>query len=159
MKLELKMKKKLLIFILSIFCITGAALANGMVFDPTEYPTIEEIPVSKVNSNSTNALTNSAAQLPSSSAIDENIKASSTLSQDAVSGQNGNFNNALFELDSAQVNIRNELLDLRAKYQEVDTQYQLIKEQRRVLNQQVKSIERRIKGIEKTKANIRKNMI
>lgn len=150
------MKKNLIILMSAIFFTTGAVMANGMVFDPTEYPTVQEIPVSKT---STSAITNSAGQLPSNTAINEQIKSNSTLSQDAVSGQNSNFNNALFELDSAQVNIRNELLEYKAKYQEVDTQYQLIKEQRRVLNEQIKSIEKRIKSIEKSKENIRKTMI
>ena len=69
------------------------------------------------------------------------------------------FNNALFELDTAQVNIRNQLLDYKAKYQEIDTQYKLIKEQRKVLGSQIKSIEKQIKNIEKSKNNIRKTMI
>lgn len=150
------MKKKIIILSALLFFTTGCVFANGMVFDPTEYPTVNEIPVSKTN---TNSMTNSAAQLPSNTAISENIKSSSTLSQDAVSGQNDNFNNALFELDSAQVNIRNSLLDYKAKYQEVDTQYQLIKEQRKVLSDQIKSVERRIKSIEKQKESIRKTMI
>lgn len=154
--MENAMKKKFIILSAVLFLTAGCVFANGMVFDPTEYPEVNEIPVSKTG---TNTLTNSAAKLPSNSDIHEDIKASSTLSQDAVSNQNGNFNNALFELDSAQVNIRNELLEYKAKYQEVDTQYQLIKEQRRVLGNQIKSVERRIKDIERSKQNIRKTMI
>lgn len=150
------MKKNFLILTSLLIFTAGSVLANGMVFDPTEYPAVDEIPISKTNSN---YATNSAAQLPTNKSIDESIKASATLSQDAVSSQNGNFNNALFELDSAQVNIRNQLLDYQAKYQEVDTQYQLIKEQRRVLNNQIKSVERKIKSIERSKENIRKNML
>lgn len=150
------MKKNILILAIAIFLCSGSVFANGMVFDPTEYSTVEEIPVSKTN---TKVVTNSAAKLPSNTSISNDIKASSNISQDAISGQNGNFNNALFELDSAQVNIRNELLEYKAKYQEVDTQYQLIKEQRRVLGKQIKTIERRIKSIERSKENIRKTMI
>ena len=150
------MKKNLIILTSVLFLMTGSVWANGMVFDPTEYPTVEEIPISKTGSNT---ITNSAAKLPSNQNIESEIKSSSTLSQDAVSGQNGNFSNALFELDSAQINIRNELLEYKAKYQEVDTQYQLIKEQRRVLANQIKSVEKRIKSIEKSKENIRKTMI
>ncbi len=150
------MKKNILILAVAIFLCSGSVFANGMVFDPTEYSTVEEIPVSKTN---TNVVTNSAAKLPSNTSISNDIKASSNISQDAISSQNGNFNNALFELDSAQVNIRNELLEYKAKYQEVDTQYQLIKEQRRVLGNQIKTIEKRIKAIERSKENIRKTMI
>lgn len=146
--------KKILFIMFSIFFVgTNAAFAEGMVFDPTEYPTIEEIPVTKTIEEP------STAQKQANKKIINDIKENSTISQDAVSEQNGNFNKALFELDSAQVNIRNQLLDYQAKYQEVDTQYRLIKEQRRVLSKQIKAIESRIKSIEKSKENIRKNMI
>ena len=151
------MKKNLFILFSILFMTAGIANANGMVFDPTAYPTVGEIPVSKENSKAT--MPQSAAQLPTNTTINAGIQSSSNLSQDAVSSQSGNFNNALFELDSAQVNIRNELLEYKAKYQEVDTQYQLIKEQRKVLANQIKSVEKRIKSIERSKEQIRKTMI
>lgn len=153
---EKDMKKNFLISALALFIFTGCAMANGMVFDPTQYSSTSQIPVSKTN---TNSLTNSAAKLPANTTISGNIQSQQNLAQDAISDQAGNFNNALFELDAAQVNIRNELLDYKAKYQEVDTQYQLIKEQRRVLSNQIKTIERRIKDIERSKSQIRKTMI
>ena len=149
------MKKKLIILTAVIFLGMNIVYADGMVFDPTEYSSGNEIPVSKTTGN----VVTSAAKLPSNEKINAGIINNSSVAQDAVSGQSGNFNNALFELDSAQVNIRNELLEYKAKYQEVDTQYQLIKEQRKVLGQQIKSIEKRIKSIEKTKEQIRKTMI
>lgn len=126
------MKKNFIISLFAIFMVAGCAMANGMVFDPTQY---------------------------SSTSISGNIKTQSNLAQSALSDQSGNFNNALFELDAAQVNMRNELLDYKAKYQEVDTQYQLIKEQRKVLGNQIKEVEKRIKDIERSKSQIRKTMI
>ncbi len=147
--------KKYFILALFIFSLSGLAYADGMVFDPTEYPAIEDIPVSKV----TKTNTSNPANIPSNTKIQNNIKTDSNLAQNAISNQSGNFNNALFELDSAQVNIRNELLDYQAKYQEVDNQYRLIKEQRKVLADQIKTVERRIRDIEKSKNNIRKSMI
>lgn len=145
--------KKILFILAMLFIGANTVWANGMVFDPTEYPAIEEIPVSKTVTEP------SPAQSQANKTIINDIKESSTISQDAVSNQNGNFNNALFELDSAQVNIRNQLLEYQAKYQEVDTQYRLIKEQRKVLASQIKAIKNRIKSIEKSKENIRKTMI
>ena len=149
------MKKSLFILAILFFLGTNTAFADGMVFDPTEYPTVEEIPITKANTE----VSSSPAQTQANKNIINDIKESSTGSQDAVSNQNGNFNNALFELDSAQVNIRNQLLEYQAKYQEVDTQYRLIKEQRKVLAKQIRAIESRIKSIEKSKQNIRKTMI
>jgi hypothetical protein len=72
---------------------------------------------------------------------------------------NGNIQNAILELDNAQVGIRNDLLNYKAKYSDVDAQYKLIKNERNMLNKQVKSIERRIKDIDKAKEKIRKNML
>lgn len=143
------MKRKILSLALLIAITTGTAMADGMVFDPTDFEFSDSTPTKEVKK----------PDLGSNAKIESNIKEASSYSQNSVSGQSSNFNNALFELDSAQVNIRNELLDYKAKYQEVDTQYQLIKEQRRVLGEQVKSVEKRIKEIEKSKNQIRKTMI
>lgn len=150
------MKKNFIISLLAVFVVAGYAMANGMVFDPTQYSSTSDIQVSKT---STSNVTNSAAKLPSTTTINGNIQTQSNLAQDTISDQSGNFNNALFELDAAQVNMRNELLEYKAKYQEVDTQYQLIKEQRRVLGNQIKTVEKRIKDIERSKSQIRKTMI
>ncbi len=141
------MKKIFILSCLMLMCCANCVYAQGMVYDPTEYK-VEE------NTNITNSV-----KLPSKDEIQTNINASTRLAQEAVSAQSDNFNNALFELDNAQVNIRNELLDYKAKYQEIDTQYQLIKEQRRILAEQIKEVENRIKAIEKSKNNIRKTMI
>ena len=72
---------------------------------------------------------------------------------------NDNIQNAILELDNAQVGIRNELLNCKAKYAEVDAQYKLIKNERSALNKQVKATEKRIKDIDKAKEKIRKNML
>lgn len=72
---------------------------------------------------------------------------------------NDNIQNAILELDNAQVGIRSDLLNYKAKYADVDAQYKLIKNERNMLNSQIKTIERRIKNIDKAKERIRKNMI
>jgi len=82
---------------------------------------------------------------------------------DAASGEipigNDNIQNAILELDNAQVGIRNDLLNYKAKYADVDAQYKLIKNERGMLSKQVRSIERRIKQIDRTKDGLRKNML
>ena len=137
------MKKNILILSMTMVLLGSVAFAEGMVFDPTEYQaTVEK-----------------TRTLPANSSIESSTKASQSYAQNVVSEQSSSFNNALFELDTAQVNIRNELLEYKAKYQEIDTQYKLIKEQRKVLGKQINSIEKQIKNIEKSKNNIRKTMI
>ena len=146
------MKNSFILVLFIILAFAGKACAEGMVFDPTEYEVAPE-------TNEISAPQELPTHTHSNEAISESTKKSESYAQNAVSGQSANFNNALFELDSAQVNIRNELLDYKAKYQEIDTQYQLIKEQRKVLGNQIKSVERKINDIEKSKNKIRKTMI
>ena len=72
---------------------------------------------------------------------------------------NSKMQSAILELDNAQVDVRNELLNYKAKYSEVDNQYTVIKAERKALGKQVKAIEKRIKRIDKTKEKIRKDML
>lgn len=72
---------------------------------------------------------------------------------------NGNIQNAILQLDNAQVDIRNDLLNCKTKFADVDAQYKLVKSERKALKKQVKNIEKRIKEIEKAKEKIRKNML
>ncbi|HNW26535.1 MAG TPA: hypothetical protein PKI94_07090 [Candidatus Gastranaerophilaceae bacterium] len=72
---------------------------------------------------------------------------------------NENIQNAILELDNAQVGIRNDLLNYKSKYADVDAQYKLIKNERSMLYKQVRSIEKRIKDIDRAKDKIRKNML
>ena len=72
---------------------------------------------------------------------------------------NGNIQNAISQLENAQIDIRNDLLNCKTKFADVDAQYKLIKSERTALKKQVKSIEKRIKDIDKAKERIRKNML
>lgn len=72
---------------------------------------------------------------------------------------NGNIQNAISQLESAQVDIRNDLLNCKTKFADVDAQYKLVKAERDTLKKQIKSVEKRIKEIEKAKEKIRKNML
>ena len=72
---------------------------------------------------------------------------------------NGNIQNAISQLDNAQIDIRNDLLNCKTKFADVDAQYKLIKAERTALKKQIRSIEKRIKDIDKAKDKIRKNML
>ena len=72
---------------------------------------------------------------------------------------NGNIQNAISQLENAQVDIRNELLNCKTKFADVDAQYKLIKAERAALYKQVRTVENRIKDIDRAKERIRKNML
>ena len=144
-----KIMKKLLIstiFVAVSAILTSApVLADGLVFDPSSYP-------SKSVSTGENYQTTSVY---STSPV--NTKKVNDVTNEKTRTTNS-MQNALFELDSAQVDIRNQLLDAKAKYTDIDNQYKMIKEQRKLQNKTVREAEKRIKQIEKTKNQIRKSM-
>ncbi len=117
------------------------AWADSLPYEPVfeAVPISESMPATKVEPVKTSVTQVNATQPPSVEA--------------------DNLQNALVQLDGAQVELRNQLLQYRGEYTEIDNQYKLIKEQRRVLDKQIKSIEKRIKEIERSKSQIRKTMI
>ncbi len=116
-------------------------LADGMVFDPVDYPQPPKSTPSEIPAKTLDTASDA-----------ENAEINPTK-------QNNNLQNALFELDSAQVEIRNNLLEYKSKYTDIDNQYKLVKEERKVLGKQVRAIERKIKDLDRTKEKIRKNML
>ena len=66
---------------------------------------------------------------------------------------------AISQLDSAQIEVRNELLKYKAQYAEIDAQYKKVKDERANLAKQVKACEKKIKQLDNAKEKIRKNML
>ena len=62
------------------------------------------------------------------------------------------------QLDGAQVEIRNQLLQYKSEYSNIDNQYRVIKEQRAQKAKQIKETEKKIKNLDATKEKIRKNL-
>ena len=147
-----------LILTLAVFStISNLAFADGNAFTPlnfddTAYSAPKTTPIAQKTSSN-----------PIANAFAKAMPAKNAPTVDAASGEipigNDNIQNAILELDNAQVGIRNDLLDYKAKYADVDAQYKLIKNERSMLYKQVKSIERRIRNIDKTKEKIRRNML
>ena len=72
---------------------------------------------------------------------------------------NGNIQNAISQLENAQIDIRNDLLNCKTKFADVDAQYKLVKSERAALKKQIRTVEKRIKDLDKAKEKIRKNML
>lgn len=169
---EIFMKKTYtkLALTLAIFCSASSfAFADGNAFTPLNFD--DSAPVSKTTPVATPEAA-TAAPKASSNPISDTLskilpkKDAAAAGTGATAPQTGevpigndNIQNAILELDNAQVGIRNDLLNYKAKYADVDAQYKLIKNERNMLNNQIKTIERRIKNIDRAKEKIRKNMI
>lgn len=128
--------KRLVLTLGLLAAVNCAAMADGNAFTP-------------LNFNDT--------QYGSTSQTVKTAPAVSSVEGDAVG--NGNIQNAILQLDNAQVDIRNDLLNCKTKYADVDAQYKLVKTERKSLKKQVSTIEKRIKEIDKAKEKIRKNML
>ncbi len=131
------MKKTVLALSICVL-LSCAAYADGNAFTPLNFNDTSYGTTTLTNKNSAPA-------------------AATSLNGDAIG--NGNIQNAIEQLDNAQVDIRNDLLNCKTKYADVDAQYKLVKSERAALKKQVRSIERRIKEIDKAKEKIRKNML
>ena len=130
---------KKLLFVFSLFlAVNSVAFADGNAFTPLNF--------------------NDTSYGKAATTTSANYTAPTTTSADEAIG-NGNIQNAISQLENAQVDIRNDLLNCKTKFADVDAQYKLIKSERTALKKQVKSIEKRIKEIDKAKEKIRKNML
>lgn len=113
---------------------SGAAFADGMMFEPVD---VNYTPVT--TSVGAKTVTVEDGSL---------IQAAST----------EKFQNAILQLDAVQVELRNNYLAYKEKYQQIDAQYQQVKAERKATAKTVKAMEKKIKQIESTKSKIRKTM-
>lgn len=120
----------------------GSAFAESTQFTPLNFSDS-----TYTGSSSTSAVIASTSSTPSA-----------TVQAVDLTG-NKKMQSAISELDNAQVEVRNELLNYKTKYSEVDAQYNALKTERANLAKQVKATEKRIKQLDKAKEKIRKNMV
>ena len=138
---------KRIVLTMAIFAtMTGIAMADGNAFTPLNF---NDTQYGNPAPTSATAVTSTAKKAAT--------QAASSVDGDAVG--NGNIQNAILQLDNAQVDIRNDLLNCKTKFADVDAQYKLIKTERQALKKQVRTVEKRIKEIDKAKEKIRKNML
>lgn len=136
------MKKSILstaIIITALACSIQPTQANSMPYEPV----FETMQISET-SQQESSMTKIASTQPTQ--------------EIANTAENANLQSAMMQLDSAQVEIRNQLIQYKSEYADLDNSYKLIKEQRSAKAKLVRETERKIKNIESTKERIRKNM-
>lgn len=89
-----------------------------------------------------------AAPAPTTAEISGTQKEENTI-------KNQNYQSAINNLDSVQVENRNKLVEYRTKYSEVDSQFKLVSEERKMLKKEIKKLEKEIRTIDKTKDTLR----
>lgn len=128
--------KKMILALSASLIISSAAYADGNAFTPLNF------------NDTTYGTTNTGSAV-----------VNTTATSDLEATGNGNIQNAIQQLDNAQIDIRNDLLNCKTKFADVDAQYKLVKSERAALKKQIRAVEKRIKEIDKAKEKIRKNMI
>ena len=127
------------------------ACANDMPYEPV----FENVPI-------TESMTTTAKAEPAQSTMTPVAKTASestpAVNNAANAAESGNLQSALMQIDGAQVEIRNQLIQYKSEYTNIDNQYKAIKQQRKLKAKQVKETEKKIKSLDSTKEKIRKNM-
>ena len=72
--------------------------------------------------------------------------------------QNNSYRSAITNLDGAQVELREQLMDYKTKYTDAKARLAAVKEEYKTYKKQIRQTERKMKNIEKMKKNIAKNI-
>ena len=164
------MKKisKLAIFTVATALSTSMALADGMVFEPIDMPTINNtqqtqtpIQPKTISQPPQEApkTTNNTEESKFSNLVDKIKSNDEPKVADMNLKENQKMQNALADLDCSQVELRQNLQTLQQKYNLVDANYQKYKEERKILNKEIKSVNKKLNNLDKVKEAIRKNML
>ncbi len=142
----IKLLKNLVISTGVLVACSGVVFADGNAFTPLNFDDVSYNP----QQGRVVASSNVASQ-------PKTISTSATTPQEVTGGND--MQSAILKLDNAQVDVRNDLLNYRAKYNEIDQQYKSIKAERKALKQKVKDTEKKIKELDKIKEKTRQQMI
>lgn len=164
------MKKisKLAIFTVATALSTSMALADGMVFEPIDMPTINNtqqtqtpIQPKTISQPPQEApkTTNNTEESKFSNLVDKIKSNDEPKVADMNLKENQKMQNALADLDCSQVELRQNLQTLQQKYNSVDANYQKYKEERKILNKEIRSVNKKLNNLDKVKEAIRKNML
>lgn len=143
----IKTFKNLVISGVLILACSNIVLADGNAFTPLNFDDVSYNPSASHRSIASTSTTTTKTVTP----------AAATTTQEVTGGND--MQGAILKLDNAQIEVRNELLNYRAKYNDVDQQYKLIKAERKALGKKVKDIEKKIKELDKIKEKTRQQMI
>ena len=144
----------------TIFFASAAFSLQAYAKDMPYEPVFENVPITE--SINTAAQTEIAQPKTSSMTPVEHIASTTTAATTTkpvtTSAEDSSLQSALLQLDSAQTELRNQLIQYKNEYATLDNQYQNLAKQRSDKNKQIKDTEKKIKNLESTKEKIRKNM-
>ncbi len=110
------------------------------------------------NSSNTNVASAPTPNMVSTTALSsaDTPKGTDMLDPNQVTG-GVKMQSAIYQLETAEVEVRNKLLNYKNSFAEVDARYNTVKAQRKELKKQISLAEKKIRNIEKAKKKIQKN--
>lgn len=129
----------------SVLCVS--ILTTGMAMAETSF--------TPLNFDESNAV-KAPATTTSRTVSGVEAKGTDLLDPAQVTGGN-NMQSAITQIDNAQMEVRNNLLNFKSKYAEIDAKYTTTKAERAAMRKQIRQAERKIKNLDKAKKSIRKN--
>ena len=133
------MNNKFIIFLIALFTISQAAFASDSVFDSMDKATEVKL-APAINTKTTTSTTN----------VNSTYRSTSLKEQ--------KFNNALVNLDDAQVELRQELATLTSRYNEALNEKNKANANCKALKKEIKEINKKMKNVDKSKKMINKNL-
>lgn len=131
--------KKILFYTFVIFMTFQATYAMDTVFDSMDKATEVKLQPAVNTTKTTN-----------STSVNSTYRATTLKEQ--------KFNNALINLDDAQVELRQELAVVTSKYNEALNEKQRVEANCKALKKEIKAINKKMKNVDKSKKMINKNL-
>lgn len=138
--------KKILVYSFAISLMTTNVFALDTVFDSMDKATeVKLAPSITTSTSSTSSTKSSNTQTQNGSVYKSTIKEEK-------------FNSALVNLDDAQVELRQELATLTAKYNDALIEKEKTNQNCKNLKAEIKEVNKKMKNVEKSKKMINKNL-
>ena len=136
---------KLVAMTLGLLMISGSMVMAETKFTPLNFDDSNAI---QANNEKTSTIKNATVDQKGTIMLDPS---------QVVGGKK--MQNAILDLDNAQTELRNQLLNYKTNYAEIDGKYQTTKSERKAAKKKIKQTERQIKNMETAKKKIRNNFL
>lgn len=137
----MKRFSKIFTLALSVIMISGGMVLAETKFTPLNFDDSSAIRTTSPSTSSTTAIQPKGTDLLDPSQVPGGTK----------------MQNAILQIDNAQVEVRNKLLNYKANYAEIDSRYKTTIAERKAAKKQIRLAEKKIKNLDNAKNKIRKN--
>ena len=139
---------KLFLVFMVVVGIQISTMAEVTKFTPLNFSDSSSVSVATTSSSTSNTTGKTVSGVEA--------KGTDLLDPSQVTGGT-KMQSAILQIDNAEVEVRNKLLNYKNSYAEIDARYNAAKVERKNAKKQIKQAEKKIKNLDKAKNKIRKN--